>query len=54
MSRLIDADDLSAQFPKPDDWTDPEQVFVHITGIWAAIDASDGKIQITGRGLRAT
>lgn len=36
--RLIDADALRAEFPMPKDITDPNQVLVHITGIWAEID----------------
>ena len=36
--RLIDADTLRAEFPIPEDITDPNQALVHITGIWAEID----------------
>ena len=38
--RLIDADVLKAHFPEPTDWTDPNEVLYHITGIWAQIDAT--------------
>lgn len=36
--RLIDADALRAEFTEPNDWSDPSQALVHITGIWAYID----------------
>ena len=38
MLRLIDADALKKQFPVPNNWLDPKQVMVHVTGIWAEID----------------
>jgi len=39
--RLIDADDLRAEYKEPMDWLDPKQVVYHVTGIWASIDAAD-------------
>ena len=38
--RLVDADALRAQFREPDDYLKTEGVLWHITGIWAAIDAT--------------
>lgn len=39
--RLIDTDKLRANFPEPTDWKDSKQALVHITGIWAEIDAAE-------------
>ena len=39
MAKYIDAEILKAAFPEPKNWTDPESVLIHITGIWAVIDA---------------
>lgn len=36
--RLIDADELRAEFKTPTDWFDSKQVLTHVTGIWATID----------------
>lgn len=38
--RLINADELRAEFPMPKDMLDPNQALVHITGIWAEIDSA--------------
>lgn len=39
--RLIDADELRARFKEPADWRDSSKALVHVTGIWAEIDAAD-------------
>lgn len=42
---LIDRDALRAEFPEPNDMTDPHQALIHITGIWAMIDCADTVIE---------
>ncbi len=43
--RLIDADELRAEFPKPTDWMDIAQALVHRTAVWDAIDCAETIIE---------
>lgn len=37
---LISRSALLNEFPAPENMADPEKVLVHVTGIWAAIEAA--------------
>ena len=41
MGRMIDADNLRAQYKDPEDIRDSAKALYHVTGIWAGIDAAE-------------